>query len=156
MNLKTRRLNRWICTVGGVGLLPAAPGTWCSAVALVTWFLIPARFLFYEWIAVGTLLVVGVVASDQLVRKAEIKDPPEIVIDEFVGQFISLFAVRHDIIHGLLAFIFFRVLDIVKPGPIRSVERLDGGFGIMADDVLAGVIAGLLLWGVEKLSFSGL
>ncbi|MHB1286168.1 MAG: phosphatidylglycerophosphatase A family protein [Leptospirales bacterium] len=153
MNQWHSRFNRSLCTVGGVGLLPMAPGTWCSAVALLTWMLLPERFLPFEWMAIGILLIVGVVSSDQLVRHSVIKDPPEIVIDEFVGQFISLFAVRHDIIHGLLAFIFFRGLDIVKPWPIRSVERLGGGIGIMADDVLAGLIAGILLWGAGKISF---
>lgn len=147
------RFNRCLCTVVGIGLLPLAPGTWSSAVALLTWMLLPERFLPFEWMIIAILLVVGVVSSDQLVRHSVIKDPPEIVIDEFVGQFISLFAVRHDIIHGLLAFIFFRGLDIVKPGPIRSVERLGGGIGIMADDVLAGIIAGIFLWGAAKITF---
>lgn len=156
MSQDNLRLYRWLSTVGGIGLLPIAPGTWCSALAFLFWILIPGRFLVYEWILISLLLFLGVVASGQMVRNSEIKDPPEIVIDEFVGQFISLFAVRHDIIHGLLAFIFFRVLDIAKPGPIRSVERMSGGVGIMADDVLAGAIAGLLLWGAEKIKFPGL
>ncbi|MHB1604881.1 MAG: phosphatidylglycerophosphatase A family protein [Leptospirales bacterium] len=153
MKKKKHQFYRWICTVGGIGLLPIAPGSWCSAVALLVWLLLPGRFLVYEWIVVFSLLVVGILASGQLIRHSEIKDPPEIVIDEFVGQFISLFAVRHDIIHGLTAFLFFRILDISKPGPIRSVERLNGGIGIMADDVLAGAIAGLLLLGMEKMLF---
>jgi phosphatidylglycerophosphatase A len=71
-------------------------------------------------------------------------DPGIIVVDEFVGQFISLLWTEHDIIHGLTAFLFFRILDIFKLGPIRWAEQLPGGVGIMADDMLAGLLAGAL------------
>ena len=79
------------------------------------------------------------------VRETGDPDPSMVVIDEFVGQFISLSFVHHDIIQGLETFILFRILDIFKPGPIRKLEAWPGGWGIMADDALAGFFAGLLV-----------
>ncbi len=137
--------NRFFYTVGGLGLLPWAPGTWGSLGALVTWFLLPPLSPILSAGLIGTLFAGGVASASMAVRETGDPDPSMVVIDEFVGQFISLSFVHHDIIQGLETFILFRILDIFKPGPIRKLEAWPGGWGIMADDALAGFFAGLLV-----------
>ncbi|MHB1927464.1 MAG: phosphatidylglycerophosphatase A family protein [Leptospirillum sp.] len=136
--------DRMLCTLFGVGYSPVAPGTMGSLVTLVLWWAIPVRFLSWEWFAVVALGIAGVLSAGKYSERTGVKDPDMIVVDEFVGQSISLLMTEHDIIHGLTAFIFFRFLDILKPGPIGWAEDLRGGVGIMADDVLAGILAGVL------------
>ena len=77
------------------------------------------------------------------------KDASEVVIDELAGQWIALLVVPPDWRWWLAAFVLFRIFDIVKPGPVRMSERLPGGFGVMADDVVAGVLAAALLLVVQ-------
>jgi phosphatidylglycerophosphatase A len=146
-------LARWIATAGGAGYAPIAPGTCGSAVGVALFiplsFLAPAAFA----IAVGALLAIGVWASDAAERAFGRKDDGRIVIDEVVGQLLTL-APLLVVSGGPLAapiwlgvgFLLFRVFDIVKPGPVRWAERhFPGGAGVMLDDVAAGVLAALAL-----------
>ena len=159
------RHSGWITLLAtgfGSGLLPKAPGTSGSALAtLLAW---PIAVI---WGGPG-LLIAGVVAfaagiplSNAYVRRASSKgtDPGEVVIDEFAGQWLTLLAAVPPIIAAgpdpvlfLAGFILFRIFDVFKPWPIRAVERrVKGGFGIMIDDVLAAVPAGVLLYGLAQL-----
>lgn len=136
-------LSRFIAAGFGTGFAPLAAGTVASAAAAMTgagllllspWLLLVAAFLA----AIGGYLAV---------KQAAIKgDPGWVVIDEFAGQWITLLALVRPSIHGVLAaFILFRLFDITKLGPIGWADRQHGAFGIMADDVIAGVVAGALL-----------
>ncbi|MCS6816239.1 MAG: phosphatidylglycerophosphatase A [Blastocatellia bacterium] len=144
----------WVATGGGSGLAPIAPGT-VGAFLGVLFFV---GTLFVErafeakgvgWIVVSIFLGVGVWASSRAGRRFERTDPPQIVIDEIVGQYLALAIVfgsgaawpRWSAIG--VSFVCFRLFDIWKPYPIRRVERWPSGIGIMADDVLAGGYAGL-------------
>ena len=69
------------------------------------------------------------------------EDPPEIVIDEWVGQWIALWLIPHSFIWGFVSFLFFRVFDILKPGPVQLMDDIKSGTGIMMDDVIAGILA---------------
>ena len=133
-----------VSTVFGIGYLPWAPGTMGSLAALAFWLILPTETASREVLGISVVSVLGILSSGRFSARLGIVDPGIIVVDEFVGQFISLLWTEHDIIHGLTAFLFFRILDIFKLGPIRWAEQLPGGVGIMADDMLAGLLAGAL------------
>lgn len=137
------RIARLIAAGFGTGYAPIAPGTVGSAAALVAGagllWLSPAA------LAVAALLAIfgGFIAIQ---RATVVGDPGWVVIDEFAGQWITMLALARPGIPGLLAaFILFRLFDIAKPGPVGWADRQHGAFGIMADDVIAGVIAALIL-----------
>lgn len=142
----------WIATWGGSGLLPKAPGTWGSVAALVSGY-----FLHMIWgmpgLAVGAVLtlVLGLWASARYMAQSGTHDPGAIVIDEVAGMWLTLLALpmAAGIHHWVMAFILFRLFDIVKPWPVGVIDRrLPGTWGVMLDDVAAGVYAALLLWGL--------
>jgi phosphatidylglycerophosphatase A len=138
-----------IATAGGVGFAPKAPGTAGSVVGLLIYLLI-------EWLGGGRyyphaiifLFIVGIWASSR-VENLWGHDSSRIVIDEVVGQMITfgIAAGRYQLsaFHIILGFGLFRLFDIVKPFPIRYLERLRGGLGVVADDVAAGIYALVVL-----------
>ncbi len=103
-------------------------------------------------LAIGTavaallLLLIGIPASSIVAREAGIEDPGFVVVDEVVGQWIALVGATIVPWSWLLAFLLFRIFDIVKPPPARQFDRMHSGFGIMMDDVAAGVFALVLVW----------
>jgi phosphatidylglycerophosphatase A len=144
-----------LATGGGSGLLPGAPGTWGSllAVLLCEGLAAKAGLAGIAGLAVASTLL-GVPVSGRVARLRGRKDPPEIVVDEVAGQSIAL-ALLHAVLPAdasgplrwglvVLAFGLFRLLDVVKPGPVNRLQSLPGGWGVMADDLLAGVLAGIL------------
>jgi phosphatidylglycerophosphatase A len=136
----------------GVGRLPGAPGTWGSLVALpLAWIL--AVLGGPLWLAAAALVVlaVGLWAAESYERGTGRADAPEVVIDEVAGQWIALLFVPPDPVHYGLGFLLFRAFDILKPWPISWAERrLPGGWGVMADDVLAGAFAALLALAIRN------
>ncbi len=129
-----------LATFGPVGYAPIAPATAGSAVvALIAWF-IPAIAL-PERLA---LLAVGTVAAAWIAGEAEQDlghDAKPIVVDEAVGQCLALLFVPHTIVAFILSFLLFRVFDVWKPLGAREVQKLSGGVGVVADDVIAGLTA---------------
>ena len=142
-----------LATLGPVGFLRPAPGSWGSAVAVV---LAAILAMMSPWLLeIATLLVclLGVLAAGRYQTVTSRHDAPEVVIDEVAGQWIALLAVPLDWRWYLSAFLLFRLFDIVKPGPVRMAENLPGGIGVMADDIVAGVLAAACLllirwWGI--------
>ena len=142
-----------LATLGPVGFLKPAPGSWGSAAAVV---LAAILAMLSPWLLeIATLLVclLGVLAAGRYQTVTSRHDAPEVVIDEVAGQWIALLAVPLDWRWYLLAFLLFRLFDIVKPGPVRMAENLPGGIGVMADDIVAGVLAAACLllirwWGI--------
>jgi phosphatidylglycerophosphatase A len=127
-----------------------APGTVGSAVALCVYCLLPQLGVIH-WVALLLpLFFIGVYASSAG-ASAWGDDPSPVVIDEFVGYFVTVCALPQSLWLGVAAFFLFRVLDIVKPPPARQSEALPGGWGIVVDDVLAGVYGNLILRGVLAL-----
>jgi phosphatidylglycerophosphatase A len=99
-------------------------------------------------IAALVTTAIGIPAATIVARESGREDPGYVVLDEVAGQWIALIAIRPDALHAILALVLFRIFDIAKPWPVRRLERLHGGTGIMADDLAAGVLAlacGLLL-----------
>jgi phosphatidylglycerophosphatase A len=137
-----------IATVGGVGRIRPAPGTWGSLVTLpFAWAASSAGVAGPVALSVAAFIV-GWLASESYIRNGRVQDPPEVVIDEVAGQALTLaFAPMPLGIWGVLAgFIAFRFFDIVKPWPVSYVERkLPGGLGIMADDIAAALMGGIVI-----------
>lgn len=141
-----------LATWFGTGFLPKAPGTWGSLAALpLAWLLLEYVGLYGLVSATFFFLAAGVWAAQKYIDTAGGNDPAEVVIDEVVGQWltivvIALFGSFHDsLINYGLAFVAFRLFDIWKPFPIALVERrLDDGLGIMVDDLIAAVYAAMV------------
>jgi len=143
-------LARLIATWFGCGYAPKAPGTAGSLAALVIAWLLHAyagvSATGMAWLAV-LLAMPGIWAADVVARESARKDPQMVVVDEVVGQWMALAgATALNWKSWLLAFLLFRLFDIWKPPPVRQLERLPGGLGIVADDAMAGVYGALVLF----------
>ncbi len=135
-----------IATFFGVGFIPLAPGTVASAAAVCLYKWSLHRFALPVFLAlIAAVLMVGIWASGRAAAAFGRKDPRTIVIDEVAGQMTALVLCPADWVPLLIGFGLFRVFDIFKPFPIRRFERLPGGWGIMADDLAAGILSFLLL-----------
>lgn len=129
----------------GLGLSPKAPGTVGTLLAIPLLFLMPQSVLAYL-LVVAVLFAFGVWCCDVCARELGVHDHPGIVWDEIVGYLLVMVAVPRTLVFVVAGFILFRIFDILKPWPIRWVDkRIHGGIGIMLDDVLAAVFAGLVL-----------
>ncbi|WP_282608265.1 phosphatidylglycerophosphatase A [Pelagibius sp. Alg239-R121] len=128
-----------IATWFGSGLLPKIPGTWGSLAALP--FAAALTWLGGPWLltaAAVAIFLIGIWASDLYARRLGREDPGSVVVDEVAGQWLTLVPVALEFEYYLLGFVLFRLFDIVKPWPVNLADRkLKGGFGIMADDILA-------------------
>ena len=139
------RFSEIICTVFYIGKIPLAPGTFGSLAAFLCWFFIkPVISDPFFLLITGALFFVGIACSEIIVSSESRKDPQFIVIDEWVGMWISLYLVPHEIIWGLVSFFFFRLFDIFKPGPVQIMDDMDDSIGVMMDDVVAGILACLV------------
>lgn len=139
-----------VATWFGCGYAPKGPGTAGSLAALaIAWMLhryagFPASW--FTWLCIP-LLPMAIWAADAVAREGGRKDPQIVVVDEVIGQWITLGgAVSLNWKSWLLAFALFRAFDIWKPPPVRQLERLPGGAGIVADDMMAGVYGALVLF----------
>lgn len=134
----------------GTGLAPRAPGTAGSLAAL----LLGAGLMQLGPLALPLAILAACAAAAWAIPRAGgDHDPGWVVIDEFAGQWIAMLALATPSPLGLLAaFALFRLFDIAKPGPIDRVQRLPGAIGVMADDILAGLAAALLLWSAQAVA----
>jgi phosphatidylglycerophosphatase A len=157
----TGKKTLWAWAVGtffGAGLLKPGPGTWGSVAAVLLW-MVPAcggqrlNFLVNssQWVLPGYWLdgltlfaaflatAIGIPAATIVAQESGREDPGHVVIDEVAGQWLTLAVCRPNWPHALLALVLFRLFDIIKPWPIRKLEALPGGWGIMLDDLAAGL-----------------
>ncbi len=160
----TGKKTLWAWAVGtffGVGLLKPGPGTWGSVVAMLLWALavIPSTRRAYSGeldlvygvnilltvFAVIVATAIGIPAATRVGQESGREDPGHVVIDEVAGQWLTLAVCRPDWPHALAALALFRLFDITKPWPIRKLEALPGGWGIMLDDLAAGLFALIVL-----------
>lgn len=140
----------WLVATGfGFGLAPVAPGTVGSLIALVIYYLLPiAGDSIPLYVLVGGGFLVGVAATGTLTSATD-RDPRRAVWDEFVGMWAACLVLPKTLPWLAAAFLSFRLLDIWKPWPIRQLERLPCGLGIMADDLVAGLVAAAVLNGLR-------
>lgn len=137
---------RIFATFFGLGFFPVAPGTLTSlAVLLFYKYLLYGLTLPYLLLIFFLLLALGVPAASAYSSELKKSDPGRVVIDEAAGQFLVLAFVSPDWTFIVIGFLLFRFFDIVKPFPIRQLEALPAGWGIMADDVAAALMAKALL-----------
>ena len=134
-----------IATLLGTGYVPIAPGTAGSALIAVVYYFFFASVAAVDWLVLlAATFVVGVYTANRMSREWG-PDPGRVVVDEGVGYLVTVAFLPHGIWSAALGFLVFRILDIWKPFPARQFERLPGGWGIVADDVMAGIYGNLLL-----------
>jgi phosphatidylglycerophosphatase A len=145
-----RAARRTFATFFGLGFFPLAPGTLTSFVVVLLYKVLAVDRVSLVWpiLAVVVLFIVGGLAAEGYARELNQRDPGRIVVDEACGQLIALVGLNAAWQPLLVSFVLFRGLDILKPNPIRKLEGLPWGWGIMADDVAAGLLAGLLTHGI--------
>ncbi|GAB6183206.1 phosphatidylglycerophosphatase A family protein [Thermodesulfovibrio hydrogeniphilus] len=138
-------LYKIIATVFFIGYIPFAPGTFGSAFALALLLLLkPSHEAVFAMLILSFML--GIFSAHRLEKQIGKSDPSCVVIDEFAGYLTSVLWIPLTIQNLLIAFVLFRFFDILKPPPIRQIEKLaSGGFAIMIDDVIAGAITNILM-----------
>jgi len=147
-----------LATVAGAGFAPIAPGTAGAAVGVVIFYF--TRGWPFEWQLGLAILVtlVGTWAASVAARHFDREDPSQVVVDEVAGQLVSYlgFGAALGTWGIVIGFVAFRIFDTWKPWPANKFEELPGGVGIMADDVMAGIYANLLLQVLEHFVYKGL
>ncbi len=141
-----RSLWWWLALGFGAGKLPKAPGTWGALVGLVLFWGLKGLSWPGQLLVVLGLSILGAYGAGLVAQAQGQEDPKEVVVDEIAGQMLSL--VGHPFNPWIvgLGFVLFRAFDILKPPPVRQAEALPNGWGIMADDLVAGLLANLCLW----------
>ncbi len=145
------RLSLTLASAFYIGFIPGAPGTYAS-IATVLAYIGFSLFSHWLWIPPAVLLslvclisLIGVLTTTQVSRVTGIEDPSYVVIDEVAGQLLTFLFLPINSLNLILGLVGFRLFDIWKPFPIRKLESLGEGVGVMADDLLAGVYANLSL-----------
>jgi phosphatidylglycerophosphatase A len=137
------RLVNFVATGGYIGYIPLAPGTWGSVLGVGVFLLLASLPLPVYGVILISVMVLGTWAAGEAERLLGNKDPTPIVIDEIAGMLVTYFALPVAVWPVLLGFGFFRLFDVCKPLP--QLERLPGGWGIMLDDLCAGLVAQCLV-----------
>ena len=137
-----------VATVFGIGRLRPGPGTWGSAAAVLLWAVVAYALApaLRTPVAIGlavAVTLIGIPAATLVARGYGAKDPQFVVVDEVAGQLVALIAVPFAWKSFLAGFILFRVFDIVKPPPVRQLEAIPEGAGIVLDDIAAGLMLSL-------------
>ncbi len=135
---------RLLATCFYIGYLPLMPGTWASLAALSIYYLLRDHHLLYVGLTLF-LLIVGFWVSTKAEDELGSKDPKEIVIDEFSSQLLVFIFIPFNLINLFLGFLLFRMLDIFKLPPIKKLECLPKGWGIMLDDIAVAIFVNLIL-----------
>lgn len=147
-----RRIGLFIATCAYVGYAPVAPGTFGSAIGLAVFYVVRhQRSTTVEVAAIVALAAVGLWSATEAEHHFGGIDPGPVVIDEVIGMLITLAFIPVNMAGAIVAFLIFRFLDVVKPWPARRLEQLPGGFGVVLDDMMAGVYGNVMMWGLVSL-----
>ena len=138
------KIAHFISSICYIGYFPVASGTFASFVALLIWWFFVTN-INVQLIIIISITLFGTYTSYLTEKQYNSKDPSFIVVDEFAGMFISLFLIPKKIYLYILAFILFRIFDIIKPSYIDTVQKYKYGIGVMADDILAGILSCLIV-----------
>ncbi len=136
-------------TLGTIGRFSKMPGTLGSIAACVLWLAFGG---LPTW-AIIAVIVIGTAAADKYEKEVGREDPPEVVIDEVAGCWIACWG--FDLSYAIVSLFLFRIIDITKPFPVRQMEKLPGGIGIMADDVAGGIMVNILIRCIHWIFFEG-
>jgi phosphatidylglycerophosphatase A len=142
-----KNFTKYFATLFGIGFIPLAPGTFGSLFAILIWYVFIDLFsIFYFIVLFLFVLSVSFYFTDIYLDNYKKKDPSEVIIDEFLGQSIPLlFIVNFNIYEVLIAFVTFRFFDIYKIYPINKMEDLKGSYGVILDDIVAGIYSLIIL-----------
>lgn len=144
--MKKINLNTMFVSVCGIGFIPIASGTFGSLAGLLIGYLLNLLSYNLFFLFIPALFILGVIASNTYQKLTGEKDSSVIVIDEVVGQLIAMMFVMDNIVLVFISFIIFRIFDILKPWPASYADKkMSGGFGVMLDDVFAGIYAAILV-----------
>ena len=144
--MKKINLNTMFVSVLGIGFIPIASGTFGSLAGLVIGYFLNLLSYNLFFLFIPTLFILGVIASNTYQKLTGEKDSSVIVIDEVVGQLIAMMFVMDNIVLVFISFIIFRIFDILKPWPASYADKkMSDGFGVMLDDVFAGIYAAILV-----------
>ena len=138
---------KYFATLFGIGFISLAPGTFGSLLAILIWYVFIDLFsIFYFIVLFLFVLSVSFYFTDIYLDNYKKKDPSEVIVDEFLGQSIPLlFIVNFNIYEVLIAFVTFRFFDIYKIYPINKMEDLKGSYGVILDDIVAGIYSLIIL-----------
>jgi phosphatidylglycerophosphatase A len=141
-----RKLTHLLATWFGIGLLRPAPGTWGSLAGALLWFFLPHAHTWI-WLILPLFILLAWYVCAKVNKDSDSDDHSSIVIDEVAGILVALAFVPHTVLAYFGAFVLFRLFDIWKPWPISWVDQnIKGGFGILLDDLIAGLFAGVILY----------
>jgi len=132
-----------LSTCFGIGYFPVAPGTVTSIAAVLAYLFFPVLQNPQLLLFLVILSLAAGVWAGPIMEERYGEDPSVVTVDELAGQWLALAALPAGVLPALLSLVFFRFFDIAKPGPVDAAQRLAGGWGIMADDLLAGLFANL-------------
>jgi phosphatidylglycerophosphatase A len=138
------RLVKTIATLFGIGYLPIMSGTFASLAGLLVYLLIKDDRFFYPAFTV-VCIILGFAVCGRAEAQFKRKDPGEVVIDEFCGMLIVFMWIPYNLVNVAFGFVVFRLIDILKPYPLKRIERIGKGAGIMLDDIAAAVFTNVLL-----------
>ena len=142
-----KNFSKYFATLFGIGFISFAPGTLGSLFAILIWYVFIDLFsIFYYIVLFLLVLSVSFYFTDIYLNNYKKKDPSEVIVDEFLGQSIPLlFIVNFNIYEVLIAFVTFRFFDIYKIYPINKMEDLKGSYGVILDDIVAGIYSLIIL-----------
>lgn len=141
----------WLAVGLGSGLVPKAPGTFGTLVAIPLYLLLNSLWIWYYLAVVVVGFLIGIWICATAARQLGVHDDPSIVWDEIIGFLITMIAAPPGWLWIGIGFVLFRIFDIIKPWPIRRIDQqVGGGLGIMLDDVLAGIYALIVLQVLAK------
>ena len=142
-----KNFTKYFATLFGIGFIPLAPGTFGSLLSILIWYVFIDLFSIFYFIALFLfVLSVSFYLTDIYLDNYKKKDPSEVIVDEFLGQSIPLlFIVNFNIYEVLIAFVTFRFFDIYKIYPINKIEDLKGSYGVILDDIVAGIYSLIIL-----------
>ncbi len=141
---------RFLATGFFVGYSPFAPGTMGTLVAFLLYAILPTTVPFY-WMLILCLIIGGTIISQRAENIIGEVDSPKIVIDEICGYFIAMAFLPKTLGLMIVGFVIYRLLDVIKIYPMKKLEMLAGGLGIMLDDICAGIITNLILHIIHQL-----
>ena len=147
-----KKIHEMIATVFGLGSVPFASGTAGSLAGLLLCMLLHKYVILYV-LVFAALFIAGVISSERVEKDYGFKDPSEVIIDEFACVFMVYLFIPLTPFYVITGFILYRVIDILKIPPMKAIERIKGGWGIMLDDLMAGIYANLVL---QVIKLSGL
>ncbi len=127
----------------GTGYIPIAPATFACCISVLFWYFLVDFPLIY-WAVFVNLFIWGLVISQEFVKEWG-KDPRKIVVDEYTTMLLPLYFVPKIILPLMIVFVLFRLLDVIKPPPLRQLEKLSGAWGIMLDDLGAAIYTALII-----------